>query len=214
MGHKSLSHNIISPYDIWSQRQYVGSSGSIARSSSGGGGVSSRCWFCWLPCLDFLFFFFPVLAVVVFFWLPLLVFDKELERVSDITIISIALEDSTNVSVLVLLALFVCLSELLALPEEFELMFAFVSRVDSLLSCSFPKSGRNIPRLMWIFVSVKRKGSVIYGSKPYRDYDNPNLIVWIYFLWDPELAELFAVFRLLFLVQQLKPAEPSQVLSS
>lgn len=38
IGHKSLSHNIISPNEIWSHKQYVGSSGSIVSSS---GGVSS-----------------------------------------------------------------------------------------------------------------------------------------------------------------------------
>lgn len=58
IGHRSLSHIIISPNEIWSHKQYVGSSGSIAASSSRGGD-SSRCVL-WFVCLDFLFFFLPV----------------------------------------------------------------------------------------------------------------------------------------------------------
>lgn len=41
MGHRSLSQSIISPKEIWSQRQQRGSSGSIGSVSSGG--VSERC---------------------------------------------------------------------------------------------------------------------------------------------------------------------------
>lgn len=54
IGQRSLSHNIISPNDIWSQRQYLGSSGSIASFSSGG--VSDRC----AACLALRFFFLPI----------------------------------------------------------------------------------------------------------------------------------------------------------
>lgn len=57
IGQRSLSHKIISPKDIWTQRQYVGSSGSIVSCSSGGG-VSSL-WEAWPDWRAFRFFFFP-----------------------------------------------------------------------------------------------------------------------------------------------------------
>lgn len=60
MGHKSLSHRIISPKDIWSQRQYRGSSGSIASVSSGG--VSERC----AACRALRFFFLPIPVKMLF----------------------------------------------------------------------------------------------------------------------------------------------------
>ena len=79
MGQRSLSHSIISPYDIWSQRQYVGSSGSIASSSSRGGDSSRCCCWCCCCCCTWCccvwrvlrFFFLPVLPPFLRSLLPL-----------------------------------------------------------------------------------------------------------------------------------------------
>lgn len=68
MGHKSLSHIIISPYEIWSHKQYVGSSGS-ASSSRGGDSSLGVVWLAWRA---FRFFFLPFVskrAVRIKFWI-------------------------------------------------------------------------------------------------------------------------------------------------